>query len=172
MGLMELLTELRDSAHGLTNAELADAEGGRERREQARVLQARLGQAAIELAAAPESERPSLENLVQATERYLILFTFEDLAPEEGESLLSLARSLHQEVIDYARGMVRGEPDGTIHDAAAADFRNRLDALLADPGPRNPELQGLLGDADLDVEFVRYRGDAPSSLRLARETRG
>lgn len=171
MELKETLASLKDQAHELTKAELADADGALERREKARALQAALREVTAEVGAAPEADRPTLDNLVQATERYLILFTIEDSPPEAEGTLLARVEDLHREVLDYARRMAHGATVADSHDRAVEDFRSQLDAMLAEPGARTPELDAVFGDADLDVEFVRHRGQAPSSIRLARESR-
>ena len=168
--LSQQLTRMRDEAHQLSKAELADAPGRPERGEKARVLKRDLDSLQSQIVALPAGDQSPVNDLWQAVNRYLVLPLMID-QPEADSDPLSEANKLHNDILDTAKQMAVGTLSETDRTRRIADFQKRSDALLKQPNRTDPAVERVLGDIDLDLMYITFNGNAPSSTHLAQVIR-
>ena len=169
-GLAKTLTDLRDEAHRLSKEKLASDAPNAARLTRAQELDGQLQGLVARIEAAPAAERAQHNDVAQVARRYLIFLLLE--AAGTPATPRDRAQSLHNDMVEAGRAIAAGKLEEPERTRRAAEFTSCFNELRAEPGRDDPEVQRILGDVHLDLEFIRQGGQAPSSLRLGREVRG
>ena len=168
--LTEQLTRMREEAHQLSKSELADAPGRPERGQKARMIKNDLDGLQPQIDALPASDQPHLNDLWQSVNRYLILPLMISQEVFTADPLTD-ANELHNEMLETAKQMVAGTLSESARVERLADFQQRFNALLKQPNRANPAIERVLADIDLDMMYISFDGNAPSSTHLAQVIR-
>ncbi len=168
--LSTALSQVRDEAHKLAKEKMASGEADRARLNRARELEQELATLRSDNEATSDDDRAKNDDIAQIAQRYLIFLLTE--AEEEGKETLSdRAQSLHREVIAAAKLVSAGSLKGDSLKERATALSEQLDVLLADPSRSDADIEGVVGDIDLDLGYLFHEGKAPTSLALARALR-
>lgn len=166
------LTRLRDEAHRLSQEQLASDEAREARVARARELDSELTRIRRNYADSEPSERERNDGIANIAERYLIFLLAGANDGDATPGLEARASDLHADIIAAAQRMKAGQLSGAELATEAASLSDRFEEIINDPGRDDADIAGLLGDLDLDLEYLFQEGNAPTSLRLAHALRG
>lgn len=164
------LTELRDEAHRLSQEKLASGEADQARLARANELQRELERLKAENETAAGASMDQNSDIAQVARRYLIFLLTETSEPTPTD-LSQRARSLHDDIITAAKLVAAGSLQGAELKRRTAELSASFEAIIEDPARDQMDIASLLGDLDLDLEYLFQEGNAPTSLRLAGELR-
>jgi len=101
-----------------------------------------------------------------------MIFLLSDLnKPDEllsaEETLEQAVRRLYAESFELAKDFALNKGDRSAMQKRGTELDNQLDELLNRGGRDDPEMQRLLSEASLDIDYVVREGNSPTSTRLA-----
>ncbi len=85
----------------------------------------------------------------------------------ESETLEQAVRRLYSESYELAKNFALNNGDRSVMQQRGTDLDDELVDLLKRGGRDDPEMQRLLSEASLDIDYVVRAGNSPTSTRLA-----
>lgn len=169
--LNQTVDDLKMEVKQLTQEALADSGDKAERWQRAQEIKALMPELKERVLAHTGTNRLDLESDILELEHNLIFLTADQNKPDdlrsEPETLAQSTRTLYSESFELAKSFSGTEGDHEAMQRRGQEMQNERDDLLRRGASQDPELQRLLSEASLDIDYVARGGNSPMSTRLA-----
>ncbi len=170
--LAQEIIRLKDEIHGLAGDELDQVGDPQARYAAARQLAEKVNAFKGQLEAVPEKQRRLLQELLRQAEPDLsfLEFSANKAAAGSGQppSTAEVIRQFSAEVFALAKAMLAGKVPLAEAQQKVREFDAQLKDIAGLPGRDEPELQSLLSEARLELNWIFNGGKGPTSLRLGQ----
>jgi hypothetical protein len=170
-GLKQTVDDLKIEVKQLTKEALANSGDKAASWQRAHEINELMPELKEQASAITGTNRLVLEADLLELEYNLIFLTADQNKPDElktePETLEQSVRLLYAESFELAKKYSGIEGDHEAMQKRGQEMQRERDDLLRRGGSQDPELQRLLSEASLDIDYVARGGNSPMSTRLA-----